>query len=553
MKYIYISYLLIGIILFASCNQPNKPIEETDFIYLEGNVFKHKGNDFFPKMINYSTNIFMEDSSFIIAPFRDYEIPKIHEKHSISEIQNQILGHFKLIKEMGFNTIRLCTDSNFGIDIENNSIIFKSYIDDNKTKWFDAIEYSEKYFEALQLIFDISEELNIRIMLLIKAPMVPKAEVFTKLLLQKFKDSPVVFAYDFMNEPLYFDNSHLKNRSRDKKDAFKIVSRWKIMMDKYAPNQLFTIGFSEPIEVFEWDPSILPVDFVQFHTYHPLRIPSEMYWYANYVGKPWMIGETSLPADNDSVFYEEQRQFLVESYKKVIDLGGCGYGWWGFQEVRWGGFEHDYTSMLNLDGKTITKDSLHTIIGTIKPAGKVLQKLNYVKSKTNNEKPINYYNMLGYDNIKLCGKIINKKTGEPIEGAVIRGWTKWFKIGLNTFTDENGNFSLYSNDKLIYFCYSAPGMSCEKMELDTTYQQINGYKYSMDSLKNEKLEYHDISFVPFLMERIDKKTDKIESDNYIFNFKLNKFDNAKFEGTLGTLELEPLRLRKPGFIKRARI
>ena len=85
-----------------------------------------------------------------------------------------------------------------------------------------------------------------------------------------------------MNEPLYLDSEPV----RKKKNALKIVKNWSNLMKRHAPYQLFTIGFAEPIEVFQWDPYLLPVDFVQFHTYHPLRVPNEIYWYSKYIGKP---------------------------------------------------------------------------------------------------------------------------------------------------------------------------------------------------------------------------------------------------------------------------
>jgi hypothetical protein len=161
--------------------------------------------------------------------------------------------------------------------------------------------------------------------------------------------------------------------------------------------------------------------------------------------------------------------------------------------------------------------------------------------------------MVGYNNVALTGKIINKKTNEPIEGAVIRGWSKYFGIGANTFTDENGNFTLYSNMEFVNFQFSAPGMTRVILQAEAEYQPINGYSYPMDSMPNMELEYHKISFIPFLRDRIKDENEKIETDNYIFNFRSSDFNEAKFTGSLGTLELEPLKLKKPGFFKKISI
>ena len=42
-------------------------------------------------------------------------------------------------------------------------------------------------------------------------------------------------------------------------------------MSKHAPNQLLTIGFSN-YRSFRGGLYLLDVDFIQIHTYHPLRV-----------------------------------------------------------------------------------------------------------------------------------------------------------------------------------------------------------------------------------------------------------------------------------------
>ena len=60
-----------------------------------------------------------------------------------------------------------------------------------------------------------------------------------------------------------------------------------------------------------------------------------------------MIGETALPADNDSVSYEHQRQFMIDAFRYTVDCGGCGFGWWDFQESVNTHFEAQYSGLLN--------------------------------------------------------------------------------------------------------------------------------------------------------------------------------------------------------------
>ena len=114
-------------------------------------------------------------------------------------------------------------------------------------------EDREKILDGVSDVLNIAESHGLKVMLLLKPPFEKEIENFTIEMLKRFSDNPTIFAYDFMNEPLYFDIEP----NRTKTDAVKIVSKWKDMMKEYAPNHLLTIGFSEPIEVFEWDPSML--------------------------------------------------------------------------------------------------------------------------------------------------------------------------------------------------------------------------------------------------------------------------------------------------------
>ncbi len=536
-------YLIFVLILtFLACKNKNDKYINKDFVYIENNHFIDDEKEFFPIMLNYIVNIRKINDEYVITSLKEYEKPQKLEGNTKDSALTVLKGHLTLLKELGFNSIRLVGFDR--ISLNNNIPQINTF-----TPEFKKIKISENYdviFECINQFVKIADELDLKIMFLLRGP-IDNSELkdFTIALLEEFNDNPTIFAYDFFNEPLYFDNSDLDygERHRTKKSAYKVVNKWRNLMDKYAPNQLMTIGFSEPLEVFEWDPSILPVDFVAFHTYHPLRVPNEIYWYSKYVNKPWMIGETSLPADNDSISYFEQKQFLTEVYKKIVNCGGMGIGWWGFQDVSWGSFEHDYTSIMNRKGQTKTNDGKYFINGTLKPVAYEFAKLKDYKSNDDCKKMPNYYNILGYHNYVINGKIIDKKNGKPIEGAVIRGWTKWWKIGANTFSNEKGEFTLYSNKEFTHFEISAPGMSREKFNKELEYELINkNLKISEDSLKNKNLEYHDISYQHFLKnKKILDTTFVPEKDKfYIFNFDEKKFNKAIFKAHLGNIELEYL-------------
>lgn len=524
MKHFITAFLLLGIFLAISCQDTPTPkrekadLSDTDFIYLKDNHFELRNEPFFPIMLNYIVSFRNINKEFVISPYIDYDEVGVYEANTKEEIAHQLSGHFQLIKEMGFNTIRVCFDR-----MERGDAYF--YKADEKA-YFIATN-SKKILNGLETFVNLAGENGLRIMLLIKNPAEHESiENFTVRILKRFKDNPVIFAYDFMNKPLYLDKEPTVKKK--KKELYRIVSHWDDLMYKHAPNQLFTIGFTEPLEVHRWDPALLPVDFVSFHTYNPLRVKNEIYWYSSYVDKAWMIGETSLPADNDSISYEEQASFMRDVYQYVVDCGGAGFGWWNFQEEAQGTFEAKYTGILNHEDTTTTQDEKYTIQGSIKPAAK---EIPFFSEYTPKEKvrPVNYFNIVGYNNYLIKGKILNKKTKQPIEGAVVRGWNKEW-LGQNTFTDANGEFMLYSNDECVHFEISAPKMEKIKLKKSLKYTQTADGTFDRNNLPQQKLEYQNICYKSFLKDNATS----------VFDFDETKFNKSKFTGEIGELYLSPL-------------
>lgn len=510
--------------------------DKSEYVYVEDGKFKVKDADFFPVMLNYVVNYRCIDGKFVISPAKYYENPDEYETNSAEDIRHQLSAHFRLIRDWGFNSLRVCLDR-FYFDEEGNY-----YYNTSDGEKFSIENDCERILDGIETLVEVAEENDLRLMLLLK-PNIDndKLEKYNTRILDRFSGKPTVFAYDFMNEPLYFDrNADGTEHPRAKDDAYRIVSGWKEMMKKNAPDQLMTIGFAVPLEVLEWDPAILPVDFVQVHSYHPLYFQNEIWWYSHYVGKPWMIGETALPADNDSISYEEQRQYLVDSYKYVVDCGGKGYGWWEFQEMPDNHFEAQYSGLMTHDGYTVNSVG-DTVIGTLKPAVSEIKNLaEYVGAKP--KRAVNYYNMIGYNNLVICGKVVNEDTKQPIEGAIIRGWNKWWSIGTNTYSDENGDFTLYTNDFFVHFEISASCMTKIKFDKEMEYFPSDTVeKWRLDSLPLQNLEYHKVAYHVFLKNPDGRKQEHNLEDNFsVFDFDSTKFDKAKFYGEMGTVYLKKL-------------
>ncbi len=483
-------YIALMAILMVGCNHSDNDIMYNDslppvtegYVGLQDGHFVLDGEEWFPKMLNYKAFIRRVGDSLEVVP-ADY-----YYGRSIEE-------HFDTIAAWGFNAIRICLDV------------------------LDGDMDSAAMFRATRRVIQKADSAGLKVMLLIKTPFDPYWQSYTKGLLRHLADLPALWAYDFFNEPLYFD----PEPERDKMDAARLVSKWRHWVRQYAPHQLFTIATAEPIEVFEWDPALLPVDFIEMHTYHPLRVFSEMWWYSHYCGKPWIVGETGLPADNDSVPWDWQWQFLYRTFERAKYLGAIGYGWWEFQDCHSGvNFEAKYTGLRDSTGKS-------------KPAARVFTDGLFCFScyYTDEElRPVNYYNMLAYSNIRLTGRIVDKSTGKPVEGAVIRGWNDDWSVGMNTYTDSNGRFTLYSNDYNVHFEVSAPRMSHQKFDRrNIRYSNPKGI--DTKNLPDRQREYQQIDYKPYLNNSIPDIPFNMDYDStHFFRFGL--------EGDMGTIKLKKL-------------
>lgn len=517
-----------AIILLLSC-QSGRDCNNAEFVHIEGDHFELGQDTFFPLMLNYLVSFQSQGNHFIVAPFIGYDSRSYTDAIGREAVNEQLTAHFGLIRELGFNTIRVCFD-HLGQD-ERGRYFYAA----ERDFYLDKKRDRRAIMQGLDDLMAVAENQGLKVMLLIKPPFKENSDLqeFTKELLAHFCNCSTLFAYDFMNEPLYFDPADV----RTKTDAIAIVTQWKKMMATHAPKQLFTIGFAEPIEAFEWDCSVMPVDFVEVHTYHPLRVPSEIYWYSRHCGKPWMIGETGLPADNDSITYEEQAQFVKEAYQLTRDAGGCGFGLWEYQDNPGGTYEASYTGLLCHGGQThyTTHNSKRTVKGTLKPAAHVIATLAQNYTPRPSECPVNYYNMLGYKNIRIKGRILDTLTGKGIEGAVIRGWNDNWSVGMNTYSDENGNFELYCNDPCNHFEISAAGYTKIKFDREIPFCPLTNNAGDIHNLPEKEREYHQISYHPFVSREIPDS-----SYFKVMNFNPELFHQASWEGEMGNLYLQPL-------------
>lgn len=417
---------------------------DSRFISIKNNKFILDGKPWHLKAINFVTTLRKNDTVFWPSVYMGYIPEKDYYTTNKDSCLAELFHTFVLIHDMGYNTVRITGIGEFEVQNKNTGkVAFRvnhfSSIDKRFKMEGDSL--MNLYFEAVEDLLACAENAGLKVIFTLKVfPEAPITEVFLGKIADRFKDNPTLMAYDFFNEPLYFDD-----RQRNKGSVYTITRRWHNIVKKYSPHQLTTIGLACQREVFEWDPNLVNVDFISFHPYEYEKdqVRNEMYWYSKYVNKPWIIGETGIPSNNDSIPYSNQVEFAQKTIEQNANCGGMGYSWWQYKDVEWGGYHQNFLGVVSQNG--YTKNSLGRMVhGTPKPMNEVIKKFDPSISKGKCFCPDNYYNFSSNNYFRIVGRVVDE-SGNPIDGAGVLAWDEWWINHYFTTSKSDGTFEIYSD------------------------------------------------------------------------------------------------------------
>lgn len=439
------------------------------FVSIKNGGFYLNESPFFPVVCNYKVTMYFDGTELWSGPYSGYQsnISEGFRNKNLSLME--IKADFELIKKMGFNAVRIV---GIGEQFANDSDFPRSSLFVNCKSMagtdfkFVLSNYFNRqvYFSAISSVLDAAEEIGLKIIYLTRlVNELPETEQMFAQLCEQFEDNSTIMAFDYFNEPLYFDSL-----AREKETISTITDKWDSIISKHAPNHLSTIGLAGIREVFEWDPNLVTVDFISFHPYEyePDQVRNEMYWYGSHVKKPWIIGETSFPADNDSVPYAAQTDFAKATLGQALACGAIGYSWWQYKDVNWSDFHSDYMGVVSREGHVIS-DTKKRVAGTPKPAAKVFSEFNHLGDKGECLCLDNYHNYLPGDSSKLKGKVVSDQ-GMPIQGAVIMAWSEdWMRLR-HAVSKADGTFQLEGNFRFFHWIVGATLHTNQKGALKNT-------------------------------------------------------------------------------------
>ncbi|MEO8066810.1 MAG: cellulase family glycosylhydrolase [Flavobacteriales bacterium] len=459
------------------------------FVTLQDSTFMVRGKPFFPIAINYIASVRSIGDSLWISPSTNYASFDPAQVPTRATCLDALRADMELIHEVGFNTVRIVGFAEQAFERDTLLYVVRNGADRDTLIELRKGKAYERYLSALKDMLDAVRSAGLRAILLTQVrPLRPEHDAHFANIADRFANDTVILAYDLFNEPLYFDRPE-----RPKAEAQAILEHWRDLFDAHAPNQLYTLGLTGIRETFEFDPNMLGVDFISYHPYEyePEQVRNELRWYHNNVAVPWIIGETAIPADNDSVPYQEQRAFAEKTLMQSRACGALGYSWWQFQDVKWGRFHADFMGVLNRDGITRTKTGA-VVNGTLKPVAEAFRKFDPWADAGACICLPNYLNYSDGRKCKITGRLVDED-GQPINEGTILAWNEHWNASHHTTSGPDGRFELRSPFWLYHWMVSATRYSMDRGDSDP-----NGFLRGTDGIPTFEVGDITLERLPFV-------------------------------------------------------
>ena len=160
-KYILLFALLSLIAtLFFTLN------EETyeGFVTIENDKFILNNKEFNPIVLNYVTSLQKDSNTIWASAYNGYNPDSKIFYKSKKEAQQQLLANLNLIKDLGFNTVRITSIGEANIDKKNDVLSFNTYTNNNKVEALVLSNDSiiETYLNTIEELLTLVEKAELK-------------------------------------------------------------------------------------------------------------------------------------------------------------------------------------------------------------------------------------------------------------------------------------------------------------------------------------------------------------------------------------------------------
>ncbi len=486
-------FILLGVVLVTTGCRSDRAAQDR-FVRMVDGRFVVGNEPYFALVMNYNVDLLTDGESIWPAVNKSYFPDGKYPCSGPEDCLLVLRSEFALIAKQGFNAVRIVNMAEGPKTYDGTGVpqlkLWRTNGTDTVVPFHDEAVL-KAYVQAVRTTMSAAAQEGLRVIPLTTihndAPWTLENFI---LMADAFRGDTAVLAFDLFNEPLYFDTP-----PRRKEDVHRIVKNWRKVAREHVPDHLITIGLTGIRETHAWDPNILDVDFISFHPYEyePDQVLNEIRWYGRHVDVPWMIGETSLPADNDSVSYTEQVHFAQRTLDQVRACGGIGYSWWQFKDVRWGRFHSDYMGLMALEGTTRVQQGRVDVVGTEKPVAEIFRSFDPRTPLPIAVELPNYLNYSGHRTSRISGRLVDRE-GAPIEGGVVLAWNEDYSHSYHTTSTKDGSFILYGDMYFHHWIASANGYDMVRGDCDPT-----GFRRASDGVPDHDLGRLDLGLPGFVI------------------------------------------------------
>lgn len=458
------------------------------FVKMDSAGFVLRGEPYFPLGVNYIANVRIGSTGLWATPSPDYASIGQDARIDPARDRAQLFEDMRLIRDMGFNSVRVVGLNEVVVEGDAVWYSMRNALGHDTLLPLEQVAERADYLDAVSTVLEACRAADLRVVLLVQLrPAAPITERLFARIADRFVADTIVMAYDLFNEPLYFDPEE-----RSKQEVHALMTGWRKLFDRHAPHQLYTMGLTGIRETFEFDPNMLQVDFISYHPYEyePDQVRNELRWYHDVVQVPWIIGETAIPADGDSVPYVEQADFAERTLRQARACGAIGYTWWQFQDVRWGTFHADYMGLLHREG-TLKNSKGGSVAGGLKPVVEVFRSYDPFADAGPCLCLPNQANYSAGKASRVEGRLVDGQ-GRPIVHGTVIGWNEFWGSSYHTVSDSAGYFALEAPERIFHWMASASLHGMVRGDLE-----VRGYRTRSATMPTWRLGTLTLERLPF--------------------------------------------------------